>query len=121
MLNENLLSAKLTFDDQVENNGLNPNVSFASDFKEPLEDERELSQHLQVSLKISGNLRDLTTESNVKDFFYARFRRQIVKKNLIDKIHGKVTKQITETELMIRAETNKFYHICFVIQKTKYF
>lgn len=75
MLNENLLSAKLTFDDRQENNGMHPFVSFATEYQDTPEDEREISQHLQVSLKIAGNIRDLQSGTDVKDFFYARFRR----------------------------------------------
>jgi len=50
-------------------------VSFASDYNPNKLDEKELSQHLQVSLKIAGNLKELTNQADVKNFFFTRFRK----------------------------------------------
>ncbi len=80
-----------------------PMQSFSSDFNPINHHEKELSQHLEVSLKIAGNLKQLTDSSDVKDFFFTRFRKQIVKKNLIDKILEKVAKYIKDTELLVRS------------------
>lgn len=59
---------------------------------------------MQVSLKIADNIKELAAQTQVKDFFFSRFRRQIIKKNLIDKIHWKVDKNIDESEMLIRSK-----------------
>lgn len=83
--------------------------------------DKELSQHMQVSLKIAGNIKDLAAQTQVKDFFFTRFRRQIIKKNLIDKIHKKVDKYIDESEMLIRSKEFKILFATYVIQRSKWF
>ena len=94
-------------------------MSFASDYLP--HEEKELSQHMQVSLKIAGNIKDLAAQASVKDFFFSRFRRQIIKKNLIDKIHRKVDKYIDESEMLIRSKEYKILFGTYVIQRSKWF
>lgn len=69
---------------------------------------------MQVALKLAYNLRDLSVKHDVRKFFYSRFKKQLIKKNLIEKIHKKVEKRIKETEYFIRAKTaGKFVQVCF--------
>jgi len=90
-------------------------ISFASDYNPNKQEEKELSQHLQVSLKIAGNLKELTDQTDVKDFFFTRFRKQIIKKNLIDKILDKVYKYIIDTELIIRSDDNLIFRYAYLV------
>lgn len=76
---------------------------------------------MQVTLKIAYNLRDLTMKQDVRKFFFSRFKRQLIKKNLIEKIQKKVTKSITETEFEIRAKQSKVYLFFFNMQSSKWF
>ena len=92
-----------------------PMISFSSEYNDFKIKEKELSQHLEVSLKIAGNLKELTNQTDVKDFFFTRFRKQIVKKNLIDKILDKVAKYIKETELIIRSENNNLFRFAYLV------
>lgn len=39
------------------------------------EHESQLNEHMQVTLKIAYNLRDLTRKQDVRKFFFARFKR----------------------------------------------
>ena len=39
---------------------------------------------MHLVLKLSMNLKDISKNQNVKEFFFARFKRQLYKKNLAD-------------------------------------
>jgi Ion transport protein len=76
---------------------------------------------MQVSLKIAGNIEGLANQAQVKDFFFSKFRRQIIKKNLIEKIHKKVDQCIIESELLIRSKYSRILLTAFIIQRAKWF
>jgi hypothetical protein len=47
-----------------------------------------------LTLKVAYNLKDLAFEQNVRDMFFARFKRRLIKKNIVDKISTKIEKYI---------------------------
>ena len=53
---------------------------------EPHERELELSEQMHLVLKLAMNLKSISKDQEVKDFFFARFKRQLYKKNIIDLI-----------------------------------
>jgi hypothetical protein len=70
---------------------------------------------MHYTLKIAYNLKELAFEQNVKNFFFSRFKRRLIKKNIVDKLNLKVLKYINETILMQRTKANKIYSFCFRI------
>lgn len=53
---------------------------------EPHERELELSEQMHLVLKLAMNLKSISKDQEVKDFFFARFKRQLYKKNIVDLI-----------------------------------
>ena len=76
---------------------------------------------MHVSLIIAGNIKDLAAQTQVKDFFFSRFRKQIIKKNLIDKIHNKIDCYIDESEMLLRTKESKILFSIYILQKSKWF
>ena len=67
------------------------------DFMEP-----QLDLHMQTTLKIGFNLKDLTLNQNVKEFFLSRFKKQLIEKNSVDSIQQELTSKIRSTRLQLR-------------------
>lgn len=53
---------------------------------EPHEKELELSEQMHLVLKLAMNLKSISKDQEVRDFFFARFKRQLYKKNIVDLI-----------------------------------
>ena len=72
-------------------------------------------------MKIAYNLKELTYQKNVKQFFFARFKRRLIKKSIIDKIQGKIVKYIIETEMLLRAHENRILGAFYLLVVSKFF
>lgn len=48
--------------------------------------ELKLSEQMEVSLRLAQHLRDLANQESAREFFFVRFKRQLFKKNLIDRV-----------------------------------
>jgi Ion transport protein len=72
-------------------------------------------------LKIAYNLKELTYQKNVKKFFFARFKRRLIKKSIIDKILYKIIKYTIETELLLRASGRRIYGISYYVMSSRIF
>jgi hypothetical protein len=57
----------------------------------------------------------------VKQFFFSRFKRRLIKKSIIDKILEKIIKYTIETELLMRGRTNKIYAFSYLLITSKTF
>jgi Ion transport protein len=83
--------------------------------------ELSLSEQLEVSLKLAQHLKDLANQQSAREFFFVRFKRQLFKKNLIDRIEHRIEKLLSDTHLRIRAANNEIYKACFLMQDSKLF
>lgn len=41
---------------------------------------------MTLALKIAFNIKDMTLNQNVKDFFYSRFKKQLIEKNTVEEL-----------------------------------
>jgi|LauGreDrversion4_2_1035121.scaffolds.fasta_scaffold11516_7 hypothetical protein len=76
---------------------------------------------MHLVLKLTTNLKEISKNQNVKDFFFAKFKRELYKKNLIDQLQEKIELYIAETDLNIRSQNNIFILICFRIEDSVIF
>lgn len=89
MFTQDLLSRQITFDDLRDNFPSKSEDYLRLIFKDEDPDfsfDPELDLHMNLTLKLAFNLKDLSMKQNVKQFFFARFKRQLIKKNIVDKI-----------------------------------
>jgi len=70
---------------------------------------------MHLVLKLAMNLKHISKNQNVKEFFFARFKRQLYKKNLMNQLQAKIDLYIMETDLNIRSQNNSIILICFKI------
>ena len=75
----------------------------------------ELTEQMHLVLKLAMNLKHISKNQNVKEFFFARFKRQLYKKNLMNQLQAKIDLYIMETDLNIRSQNNSIILICFKI------
>lgn len=54
----------------------------------------QLDLQMLLTLKVAFHLRDMAYEQNVKDMFFARFKRRLIKKNIVDNMSHKIEKYI---------------------------
>ena len=66
----------------------------------------QLNEHMQVALKLCYNLKEISLKQDVRKFFFSRFKRALIKKNLIEKVQEKTERYIRKTEYQIRAQTS---------------
>jgi hypothetical protein len=65
-----------------------------------------------LTLKIAYNIREQASDENVKEIFFARFKRRLIKKNLIEKIHLKIDSYINDTIVLQRGSKLSILNIC---------
>lgn len=76
---------------------------------------------MYLALKISFNLKELTYQQNVRNFFFTRFKRRLIKKSIVDNIEVKTHKYIIETGILIRARNSRLYTAVNKFTKSKIF
>jgi hypothetical protein len=74
-----------------------------------------------LALKIAFNLKELTYQQNVRNFFFTRFKRRLIKKSIVDNIEIKTQKYIIETGILIRAKNSRLYTACNLFTRSKVF
>jgi len=74
-----------------------------------------------LALKIAFNLKELTYQQNVRNFFFTRFKRRLIKKSIVDNIEIKTHKYIIETGILIRARKSRLYTACNAFTRSKFF
>jgi len=57
----------------------------------------------------------------VRNFFFTRFKRRLIKKSIIDNIESKTQKYIILTGILIRARNSRIYSACNNFTKSKIF
>jgi len=57
----------------------------------------------------------------VKNFFFTRFKRRLIKKSIVDNIEIKTHKYIIETGILIRAKNSRLYTVCNNFTRSKFF
>jgi hypothetical protein len=57
----------------------------------------------------------------VRNFFFTRFKRRLIKKSIVDNIEIKTHKYIIETGILIRARNNRIYTVCNNFSRSKTF
>lgn len=81
----------------------------------------QLDLQMFLTLKIAYKIRDESSDQNVKEIFFARFKRLLIKKNIIENLYEKINSYVNETLLMQRGKKISIISICNKIQNSKYF
>jgi hypothetical protein len=76
---------------------------------------------MYLALKIAFNLKELTYQQNVRNFFFTRFKRRLIKKSIVDNIEIKTHKYIIETGILIRARNSRVYTACNNFTRSRFF
>jgi hypothetical protein len=47
---------------------------------------------MYLTLKVGHSVRELASDQNVKEIFFSRFKKRLIKKNIIEGIYEKIDK-----------------------------
>jgi hypothetical protein len=73
---------------------------------------------LHLSLNLALNLQEITLTTNVKDFFFTRFKRQLIQRNTINNVHESLQTSIVGTEVELRNQANLVFRACYHFQRS---
>ena len=83
--------------------------------------EPELDPQTKVTLMITANLKDLTMKQHIKQMLFQKFKNQLIKKAVLEKIFGRVQKQMRENMLRVRANKFCYFKACYFIVRSTLF
>lgn len=93
----------------------------SNNLMEPTCPKPELDLHMHLTLKIAYNLKSLTMNQNVRKFFFSRFKRQLVQKNIIDSVLTELRSNIEDTQVRIRDREFCLFRFCYEITEAGWF
>ena len=57
-----------------------------------------------LALRIALNLKAMTANMHVKDFFQSRFKRQLIEKNTVEELHHQLDKRLRQARVAQRGK-----------------
>ena len=100
--------------DQINNGGI------TSDTAES-EIEMEMDEETSIALRIASDLKEETLKQKFKDVLFNRFKSQLLKKQMLEKMFRKIERQIIDNQLDLRASKFFVFRACLWVVRSYFF